>query len=362
MSECNVCYKTFASRQSLCNHRKRAHSTLPDAPPGLRKATTEDKKEANKVIDAIFQSPKKDRSPPVPKKVKVSKIASKIDTILNGAKGVRNTSGGKKTKIISDESDSDSKDSNDSVSSSKSVRNSSVGKKTKIISAESDSDSKDSNDSDSGSEKRPKDMKEQKSLLTNAFNKVYSSFDENDVEMRDDILKLLDALKTRGCVTKREYADIKSHLERRMHLNLYESIDSTIENMTQDDKNEVLELLRSMKDKDVGRLIALVKDYFEKEVELESVLLPARKLKDRLNALKIEIILKQIEKTRDRVKKIFTQLTSGTDKMDILNNLRSANLITDEQYEKLVIGPDTLPSISRIIQGKGMYLGRHWHR
>ena len=359
MSQCNVCYKTFASRQSLCNHRKRAHSTVPDVPPGLRKVTTEDKKEVNKVIDAMFQSPKKDRSPPAPKKVKVSKIASKIDTILNGEKGVRNTSGGKKTKIISDESDSDSEGSNDSNSDSKGMQNTSVRKKTKIISAESDSDS---NDSDSGSERRPKDMKEQKSLLTDAFNKVYSSFDENDVEMRNDILKLLDALKTRGCVTKREYADIKSHLERRMHLNLYESIHSTIENMTKDNKNEVLELLRSMKDKDVGRLIALVKDYFEKEVELESVLLPARKLKDRLNALKIEIILKQIEKTRDRVKEIFTQLTSGTDKMDILNNLRSANLITDEQYEKLVIGPDTLPSISRIIQGKGMYLGRHWHR
>ena len=326
MSQCNVCYKTFASRQSLCNHRKRAHSTVPDVPPGLRKVTTEDKKEVNKVIDAMFQSPKKDRSPPAPKKVKVSKIASKIDKILNGEKGVRNTSGGKKTKIISDESDSDS------------------------------------NDSDSGSERRPKDMKEQKSLLTDAFNKVYSSFDENDVEMRNDILKLLDALKTRGCVTKREYADIKSHLERRMHLNLYESIHSTIENMTKDNKNEVLELLRSMKDKDVGRLIALVKDYFEKEVELESVLHPTRNLKDRLNALKIEIILKQVEKTRDRVKQIFTQLTNGTDKMGILKHLRSANLITDEQYEKLVIGPDTLPSISRIIQGKGMYLRRHWHR
>jgi hypothetical protein len=278
-------------------------------PPGQRNVTTEDKKEANKVIDAIFRSPKKDRSPTVPKKVKVSKIASKIDTILN---------------------DSDS-----------------------------DSDSKNSNDSDSGSEKRSKDKKEQKSLLTDAFHKVYSSFDENDVEMRNDILKLLDALKTRGCVTEREYADIKSHLERRMHLNLYESIDSTIENMTQDDKNEDLEILRSIKDRDVGRLIALVKDYFEKEVELESVLLPARKLKDKLNALKIEIILKQIQKTRDRVSKIFTQLTSGSDKMDILNNLRSANLITDEQYEKLVIGPHTLPSISRIIQGKGMYLSRH---
>ena len=32
-----------------------------------------------------------------------------------------------------------------------------------------------------------------------------------------------------------------------MHLTLYESIDSTVENMTRDDKNEVLRLLRPMK-------------------------------------------------------------------------------------------------------------------
>ena len=67
-----------------------------------------------------------------------------------------------------------------------------------------------------------------------------------------------------------------------MHLNLYESIDSTIENMIQDDKNAVLELLRNIKDKNVRGVIALVKDYFEKEIELESLLHPVRKLKDEL--------------------------------------------------------------------------------
>ena len=108
-------------------------------------------------------------------------------------------------------------------------------------------------------------------------------------------------------------------------------------------------------------MIALVKDYFEKEMELESVLHPVRKLKDKLDALKVENILKQIQKTRDRVNKIFTQLTNGSDKTDMMNSLRAENLITDEQYQKLIIGPHTLPSISRIIQGKGMYLSRHWH-
>ena len=89
-------------------------------------------------------------------------------------------------------------------------------------------------------------------------------------------------------------------------------------------------------------------------------MLPARNLKDKLNALKIEIILKQIQKTRDRVREIFTRLTNGSDKHDILNEFKAENLITDKQYEKLIIGPHTLPSISRIIQGKGMYLNRRW--
>ena len=81
-------------------------------------------------------------------------------------------------------------------------------------------------------------------MLTDVFNKLYLDFYENDVEMRNDILNLLDALKTRGCVTEHEYADIKSPRKQQMDLNLYESIDSTIENMTQDDKIEILELLR----------------------------------------------------------------------------------------------------------------------
>ena len=215
---------------------------------------------------------------------------------------------------------------------------------------ESDSDTKDS---------MPKGEKDQDSKLIDSFQKLYSHFDEDDIELYNDILNLLEELKTRGCITEPEYTHIKSILARQIHLNMQETINSTVENMTRDDKNEILGLLRSMKkDEEAKKLLALVKDYFEEEMDLESVLLLIPRLKDKLNALKVQIILKQIEKTRNRVNKIFTQITNGSDKIDILKDLRASDLITDEQYEKLTIGPHTLPSISRIIQGKGLYLSR----
>ena len=93
-------------------------------------------------------------------------------------------------------------------------------------------------------------------------------------------------------------------------------------------------------------------------MDLESVLTLLPKLKDKLNAQKMKIILNQIEKTKNRVNKIFTKITNGSDKKDALDDLRASNHISDEQYAKLSIGPHTLPSISRIIQGKGMYLRR----
>ena len=64
----------------------------------------------------------------------------------------------------------------------------------------------------------PKDIKKQNSMLIDAFAKLYSHFDE-DVEMRKNILIILDALKTRKCITDSEYTKIKSPLTERMHSN-----------------------------------------------------------------------------------------------------------------------------------------------
>lgn len=77
-----------------------------------------------------------------------------------------------------------------------------------------------------------------------------------------------------------------------------------------------------------------------------------------MNAQKLKIILNQIEKTKKRVNEIFTRIVNGRNKDEALGDLKRTNHITDEQYEKLTIGPHTLPSISRIIQGRGLYLRR----
>ncbi len=292
MSVCKDCGKIFSSPQSLCNHRKRKHPDNTAAGAGERFA---DSMKAEKKM-----------------------IANKaINTIMG--------------------------------------RDPSTGKKR-----ESDSDTEDSEDSDSGSKniKVPKDKEGEDNLLTDYFLKLYSNFDEDDIGMVNDLLQVMDELKKRGFLTEREYADVKRRVDRQVHLNLYETIDSTTENLIHDDKREVLGLLRSMKkDEEAKRMVALVKDYFEKEMDFDTVLHSIPKLKDKVNGMKVQIILKQIQKTRDRVEKILTAMADGTSQLgDTLNYLRSYNLITQEQYDKLSIGPNTLPSISRIIKGRGMYL------
>ena len=150
---------------------------------------------------------------------------------------------------------------------------------------------------------------------------------------------------------------MKSRLNEKVHLNLYESINSTADNMTRDDKTQILGLLRAMK-KDVvaKKVLDSVKQYFEGEKELETVLNALPRLKDKLNAQKVKIILKQVGKTKDRVEKVFTRLINAAEKGVALSFLRAENLITDEQFEKLSIAPHTLPSISNIVQGKGSWL------
>ena len=311
MPNCKDCEKVLASPQSLSNHRKRYHSgngaqtVSSKIPPKLR-SRTQDEKDAEKILDMLS-------------KPKTSRSGHNSEWIPNG----------KISKVSTDENLS--------------------------TDDESDSGAMDAENSDDDGPIVLADKKD--SELIDLFHKLYSHFDEDDIELCEDILNLLAELRERKCVTEKEYGSIKSRLKKKKQLNLYESIDSTVENMTRDDKNEILGLLRSMKnDELVVKVTGLVKDYFKKETDLESVGIALERLKNKVDALKIKIILNQIENTRNRVKEIFTQLTNGSDRGDQLRWLRAGDHITDEQYAKLLIGPNTLPSISRIIQGRGMYL------
>ena len=161
--------------------------------------------------------------------------------------------------------------------------------------------------------------------------------------MYNDLLALLDMLKQKGCITENEYISAKSRLNEKVHLNLYGSINSTTENMTRDDKTLILGLLRAMKNNEaVKKVLDSVKQYFEGEKELETILNALPRLKDKLNAQRVKIILNQVGRTKDRVEKVFTRLINAAEKGVALSFLKADNLITDEQFEKLSIAPNTL--------------------
>ena len=115
-------------------------------------------------------------------------------------------------------------------------------------------------------------------------------------------------------------------------------------------------MIKLKKDVVIKKVLDSVKQYFEGEKELETVLNVLPRLKDKLNAQKVKIILNQVGKTKDRVEKVFTRSINAAEKGVALSFLKADNLITDEQFEKLSIAPHTLPSISKIVQGKGLWL------
>ena len=217
----------FASPQSLSNHRKRNHSgngvlTVSSGLPPKLRSRAQSEKRVKKILDIILKP----------------KMSGNVQNLQDTSLSLPN---GKISKVSTDENLSTDN--------------------------ESDSGAMDTENSDNELVMVPKDKKD--SEIIDLFQKLYSHFDEDDVELCNNILNLLTVLKEKGCVTEQEYRAIKSRLEKMKQLNLYESIDSTVENMTRDDKNEILGLLRSMKnDELVAELLGLVKNYFENETSI----------------------------------------------------------------------------------------------
>ena len=228
-SHCKVCSTFFSSRQSLYKHRKRVHpdnvpKTLIDAIVNPPKA-----EEGDVYLTGELIPPKTFEGKPDPPKHEQDTI---IQELLKPSKPQNNNI--LKVNVPADE-----------------PQNKKVSKVNMSTDEDSESESEDSEseseDSESELEKStditvPETKKGQDKILLDTFAKLYSHFDEDDVELCNDILNLLDVLKGRGCVTEREYIHIKSGLAEKIHLNLYESINSTVDNMTRDDQTEILRL------------------------------------------------------------------------------------------------------------------------
>ena len=162
MSNCKDCEKVFASPQSLSNHRKRYHSgngvqTVSSGIPPMLRSRTQGEKDAEKILDIIS-------------KPKTSRNGQNSEWMPNG----------KISKVSTDENLSTDN--------------------------ESDSGAMDTENSDNESPIVLADKKD--SELIDLFQKLYSHFDEDDIELCEDILNLLAELRERKCVTEKEYGSI----------------------------------------------------------------------------------------------------------------------------------------------------------
>ena len=356
MSFCGKCQQMYASRQSLSQHRKRKH---PEGEPKKDDINIDDiinmvspspkvpsPKAPKKRLKTKVLEPKKDINmvSPIPKvpSLKAATIPKKVlepkkKNILTSAV-IKDILKPKPLIELVSPSDSESDPETDSDESSE----------------PESSETSDSETSDSETELSENEEVSDNKLMK-AFKDLYSKFDD-DIEVHNDLVVILQELRRRKCIKRDEYQTFKEGLQKKIELGLYKTIRATADNMTRDDKTQILQLLQGKKDKDAKQVNESVKKYFNRETELGEILNALPKLDDKIFAQRMKIILKQIEKTNNRVEQVLTRLINATERSDVLNLLKQENLITAEQFDKLSIAPNTLSSISKIIQGRGLWL------
>ena len=146
----------------------------------------EDKKEVKQVIDAILKLPKAGVSIEAEEESKIRPFSeldpTELQEILK-ATVVEEKETPSKTKVIAPTSIEDPTDDESSDSDS-----------------ETESESEESTDDEAIA--IPEGKKKQDEMLLDSFAKLYSHFDEDDVEMCNDILGLLDILKKRDALQR----------------------------------------------------------------------------------------------------------------------------------------------------------------
>ena len=112
--------------------------------------------------------------------------------------------------VIHQDSSSDSEDEPD------------LRKDTKFESESEEEEEEEESKSKEVSESEPEEVSEEMTdkKLLKVFNDLYSKFDEDDIEIHNDLLVLLNEMKQRKCITKDEYKSLKASLQKKIQLNM----------------------------------------------------------------------------------------------------------------------------------------------
>ena len=102
-----------------------------------------------------------------------------------------------------------------------------------------------------------------------------------------------------------------------------------------------------------------IESFLKREAVAESV---TRMLEDDRDSLKIKILINEIERTQQKVKRVLQRLTDidDSDVIRTLESLRMHEQITDEQFRKMAAVDNNLASYAKAMTsaGNGLWLGR----
>ena len=248
--------------------------------------------------------------------------------------------------------------------------------------------------------------------LRDSFNELFCEFTrQGKHEHRNELVFLLDQLLQRGGITREEYKqlndmisaslprgdsqvmdsvggdeareilkDEKASQDKEDHFDMNDLVNHTVADIIAHDQKELGDLLQEfneyLDDDDddtvlkIEELIDIFKEdsYMDNESVLDKIETLLRKLDGskipKSTLLRFRIVLKDIEKNRNRVREIFERLTNNNGMEEtVLGQLRQEDLLSEEQTDKInaIIQDDKdLHEIADVIKNTKIGRGIHF--
>jgi hypothetical protein len=200
----------------------------------------------------------------------------------------------------------------------------------------------------------------------------------NKRSTRPQILAILKALSDCNIISKQVYTDtmnkvnetkseessdesetdgseletsVESADDFETELELNELIKAIIENLTRNERKNISNLLQNF-DQDVQKE---VEKFLNGEITIDEVI---RILKDDNNSFKLKMLLRFIDKTTKRINKTLNSLNNMNqkDKIHTLEQLKLHNLISEDEYHRLLTSADDIVNYTRAIIGNGIWI------
>ena len=188
----------------------------------------------------------------------------------------------------------------------------------------------------------------------------------NKESTRPQIEFILRELRHRRVITKENYrivsdclsesdtdssdsSESESEQEEINELDFDNIVRATIQNLTRNDRQNVYNLMGNSQD---------IQESIDKYLKGEKQLDDFTNDVDKLDEIRLMILLNNMKKTTNRVRKILNSLKNIDDneRAKVLDQLKNDKVITEPEYHRLLTSNNNLMSFAKAVQGSGVWI------